>query len=228
MENLSLWKIGGKSFLYITVALTIILAIAKYVFKVETGDLFSLGQLLVELMLIPTVIAGFYFTAIEFRASQQTPDLHLYWELQDKQLKNTSILKMPPGNGRGRTPRLIVKNEGKSITTWYLIRLDFPTKVFSDNEPKLIREVGNRRDHPTIDSHWHTDVSAEKISWQFMSNGEYALYPNYSQPICVIDFEFSSNKEYPENYAIPFVIYCDRGKEVSGELFLSLQRQEKQ
>lgn len=225
MENRSLWKMGGKYLLYITIALMAILVIAKIVFKVETGDLFSLGQLLVELTLIPTVIVGFYFTAIEFRASQQTPDLHLYWETQDKKLATTSTLKMPPGNGKGRTPRLIVRNEGKSITTWYLIRLDFPTDIFSDNEPRLIREVGNKKDHPTIDSHWHADVSSEKISWQFMSNGEYALYPNYAQPICVIDFEFSRAKKYPDSYVIPFMIYCDKGKEVSGKLLLSLQQQ---
>ena len=46
----------------------------------QWGDVFSLGQLLVALILVQFAIFEFIKASDEFEKSQTTPDMDLYWE----------------------------------------------------------------------------------------------------------------------------------------------------
>jgi hypothetical protein len=117
-----------------------------------------------------------------------------------------------------------VKNEGKAITTWYLIKFEIAKEVYLGEVPRINRLVGDIISSPTSDTHWHINNLPEKQIWSFMSNGMYALYPNYHQPFSEIDFNFSIEEKYPDSCTIPFVIYTDKGKEEKGELKLNYYR----
>ncbi len=201
-------------------------AISMLIFQLLPGDTFSLGQLIVELILIPTVIVGFIATIIQFRESQETATPRLYWETKTGTLAKAIDLTMPPGNGRARTPRLVIINEGKAITTWYLIQFEVAKEVYLRDAPRINRLVGDIISSPTSDTHWHFDTLPEKQFFSFVSNGMYALYPKYTQPLGEIDFNFSVEEKYPDSCTIPFVIYTDKGKEEKGNLKIRFVKEE--
>lgn len=217
-NNKTLWTIGLIGSILACCLITFLTAIGQLIFQLEIGDTLSLGQLNSELILIPIVILGFITTIIQFRASQETAIPKLYWEINNGSFVEAIDLILPSGNGRARTPRLVIRNEGKAITTWYLIQFEVTKDVYLKDIPKINRLVGDLISSPTIDTHWHSNTLPEKQVWSFMSNGMYALYPKYTQPLGEIDFNFSVEEKYPDSCIIPFVIYTDKGKEEKGKL----------
>lgn len=217
-SNILLWTIGVTGIILACCSVTFLTAIGQIIFQLQPSDTFSLGQLSVELILIPTVIVGFVVTIIQFRASQETATPRLYWEVHNGSFVESIDLVLPPGNGRARTPRLAIRNEGKAITTWYLIQFEIANDVYIKDAPRIIRLVGDIISSPTNDTHWHFNTLPEKQVFSFMSNGMYALYPDYAQPLGEVDFNFSVEEKYPDGCIIPFVIYTDKGKEEKGNL----------
>ena len=225
-SNKSLWVIGVTGIILACCSVTFITALGQTIFQLQPGDIFSLGQLSVELILIPTVIIGFVVTIIQFRETQETAIPRLYWEVNNGSFVESIDLVLPPGNGRARTPRIVIRNEGKAITTWYLIKFEITKDVYLGDAPRINRLMGDVISSPTSDTHWHISTLPEKHIWSFMSNGIYALYPKYTQPLGEIDFEFSIEEKYPDSCTIPFVIYTDKGKEEKGKLKIRFVKEE--
>jgi hypothetical protein len=226
-NNKSLWIIGITSIIMACCLVTLLTTTGQLIFNLQPGDIFTLAQLSVELILIPTVIIGFIVTIIQFRASQELAKPQLYWKTKIGNFVKSIDLTVPRGTGIVQTPRLVIRNEGKAVTTWYLVRFDIPKEIYLAINPEINRLVGEHLNSSTDDSHWYLDSFPEKQSRFFMSNGKFALYPNYPQPLCEINFIFSGDEKYPENCVIPFVIYSDKGKEEKGELKIRLLKNEK-
>jgi len=218
-SNKSLWIIGGAGIILACCLATSLTAIGQLVFHLQPGDTFTLGQLSVELVLIPTVIVGFIATIIQFRASQETATPQLYWETQAGNfVKSIELTISQAATSLIHTPRLVIRNEGKAVTTWYLVQFEIVKEIYLENAPRMNRLVGENINSSIDDSHWYFNSLPEKQIWSFMSNGKYALYPNYAQELGEINFIFSGDEKYPESCTIPFVIYSDKGKEAKGEL----------
>ncbi len=178
------------------------------------GDAFSLGQLLVELILLPIVIASFIYATQQFLESQELPKPQLYFEVSENNYSQT-IKWGKNKNGTTSTPAIVLKNEGKSITSWYLVLLNISSDIYLDTQP--LRSPLNVQPN-VYDPHWETISVANGVQWRFASQGEYALYPEYIQKLCTITFIFSEKKTYPKNCTVPYIIFSDRGKKVIGEL----------
>ena len=207
MKNYSIQRIGWISVLAIVLILPTILFIAKILFNLAPGDTFSLGQLLVEATLVPTVIIGFIIAITEFRLSQNTPKPRLYWEQSPGIITSEVNLKLPPGTGLIPTPRLVLKNEGKTVTAWYRVKFDIPETIYLDRPPSVERLIGDKIGLVTSDSHWHFERLSNITRWVFTSDGKYALYPNDLQPFCMLLFHISGDKQYPTECKIPFIIF---------------------
>jgi hypothetical protein len=179
------------------------------------GDAFSLGQLLVELILFPLAIVSFIFAAQQFVASQELPKPQLYFEPSEGNFSHTIKLTRTARDISVSTPAIIIRNEGKSITSWYLVVLNISSDTYLDQPPQ--RHQLNVQPH-VHDPHWETISIASGQQWRFTSQGEYALYPEYTQRLCSISFTYTGGKKYPANCKIPYIIFSDRGKKVSGEL----------
>lgn len=219
MNTDSFWK-QVRKYLFLTVfVISIILYISRTVLKLNLGDTFSLGQLLVESILFPFAVAGFVYATQQFLEAQQLPEPHLYWESPEGNFTSTIKLDVQLNSLYNWTPRLILRNEGKVVTNWYLVQLDIPREIYLSNEPSP-RVLTSARN--VVDSHWQVEHYPDKTRWVFMSNGEFALYPNYIQPFCAIMFQFSKDEKYPNVCYIPYVIYSDRGKEKKGKLTINL------
>lgn len=179
------------------------------------GDAFSLGQLLVELILLPIVIASFVYATQQFLESQELPKPQLYFEVSENNFMDKIKLTRTSKDISTSTPAIILKNEGKSITRWYLVVLNISSEFYLDHQPD--RRPLNVQPH-VHDPHWETLSIASGQEWRFASQGEYALYPEYIQRLCLINFFYSGGKKYPNIFKIPYVIFSDRGKKVVGEL----------
>jgi len=225
-NNRLLWIVGITAILLACCLVTLLTVIGQLTLNLQPGDVFTLAQLSVELILIPTVIIGFIFTIIQFRASQEAATPRLYWETKTGNLVKSIDRITPSGNARVRTPRLVIRNEGKAITTWYLIQFEIAKEVYLRDAPRINRLVGDIISSPTNDTHWHFNTLPEKQISSFMSNGMYALYPKYTQPLGEIDFNFSVEEKYPDSCTIPFVIYTDKGKEEKGNLKIRFVKEE--
>ena len=111
MGNRSFFGIGLAALailvavVYLLVYLSLFLGNKIYGF--EADALFSLGQLVVEILLIPIVVIGFYIAVYEFRASIQTPKLDLFWEPQTNRYEKSVSIVIPSGTGGVQTPRLV-------------------------------------------------------------------------------------------------------------------------
>jgi hypothetical protein len=218
-NNKSLWIIGITGIILACCLVTLLTAIGQLAFQLQPSDVFTLGQLSVELILIPTVIVGFIATIIQFRASQETAKPQLYWKTKTGNFVKSIDLTIPQAaTSIVQTPRLVMKNEGVAVTTWYLVQFEITKEIYLENTPRMNRLIGENINSSIDDSHWHFDSSTEKQIWSFMSNGKYALYPNYAQELGEINIIISGEEKYPESCTIPFVIYSDKGKETKGEL----------
>ncbi len=203
----------------ICLILMVISVISFFYLHWSTSEVLTLDQLIVELVGFPVAIYSFMIAAREFAASQQLPKPNLYWGLENGQLVKAAELEMPSGGGDTKAMRLILKNEGDNVTTWYLVQFDVPKDLSNKAHMKTL--VGGQI-HDS--SHWKIEKPLEKLSYIFMSNGEFALYSDYPQPLGEIHFIFTGTEKYTESSIIPFIIYSDKSKKVKGELTLNFVR----
>src|SRR5262245_16325206 len=104
-----------------TVIITIIFI---FISSLSYSYIFSLVQLIINIVLLPVIIIGFDITMREFRKSQDTPDLDLMWEVSPGKLEksiNIDYVTLPHQHAR-----LVVVNNGKAVAVWYVAYFDLP------------------------------------------------------------------------------------------------------
>jgi hypothetical protein len=215
----------GK-WLALTLFFLVILGISFFYFlqyePANSGDHFSRGQLFVDILLIPIAIFGFLFTITEFRLSQLSPDLTLIWqdhEPTNDQLtvislsidKNTRIYPLP-------TPVIELNNSGDIITNWYLLQFVFLDQRFTINDKvSLIKRNKNS------DEYWEKIEIPNRTSFIFRSQGKFAAYPEFNQPICMFNLRFRSvdiDQDFIDDLEIFYTIFSDKAKKVTGKLIV--------
>lgn len=213
----SKWK--RKILLYIALSYAFIFVIMLgfwiYGFDVGIpGDLYSFGQFLVELILIPIVIYGFIMAKEEleiavkqFKISQEKPDLDLYWKTGEDQRSNKLELKI---DSRGLIPfKPELFNNGDAIAIWFMVQISIPAWL----EVHCERLVG------TPDNMEQKQVGDQMV-FTFMSDGQTGAYPRVGLPLVTILAHLINSKSYEEEYKIPYTIITDRADKKSGNLIL--------
>lgn len=133
-----------KQRIWVVVAIIAVLAFCAwamimyigYTREPDLGDAFSLGQLILEALLIPAAIISLWYATREFQKGQRRPALYLAWDdnvLTD--LKKTEMyLKRPDPLGTETPPRvnrsIALHNSGNNVAIWYSINLSFPVELF--------------------------------------------------------------------------------------------------
>jgi hypothetical protein len=217
----SIWRVSRKYIVISLLVIIILIILFQIAFKLQPGESFSLGQLIIDAILLPIAITGFIFALTEFRVNQQIPKLNLYLEEQNGIFVKSIIVSKPSGGDVVSEYRLklVLKNEGGVVTTWYLVQFEIP-EIFCSKNKTVVEPLIGGKFYPTqvdsADAHWRLDPDKESNKSSFMSNGKFALYPNYPQPLCNINISLSPEK--PSDCNIPYVIYSDKGKEENGKL----------
>lgn len=218
--------IGAMSLFLVVVILVIVLLIFQYLLNLNLDQTISLGQFLIELMLIPIVIIGFLFAMDEFQASQQVAKLSLSWESKTGNNSDFLVLSIPILDGAANIwePRIIINNSGKAVSNWFLIRLEIPEELFIiDNDGDAYFNLFRissllTKNNVQNSPYWMSEHRPDKLVLEFMSNGDYASYPNHPLPLCSIQLSIIKTQNYPKVCTLPYTIYTNQGNMSSGNL----------
>src|SRR6266700_4819936 len=199
MFNRLKWVFYIVSFICsIILLLLLLIALTSYFksrYTFNLSDTLAFAQLVLSIILLPTVIFGFVITFQSFRASQDQPDIDLFLETEsgvhEKSIKFDSSEILKPRAERTDHPieterpfGLVIINTGNAIALWYAIHITFQfDEAYSDrylNWTQFYKMI--------VGQHWqinHEERGKNKrFDGMFMSEGSLALYPNMPIKIC--------------------------------------------
>ena len=189
----------------------------------SSGDLFSMGQLILEASLIPIAVYGFTYAVEEFKKSLERPELSLLFldDSGNESKKITLSSDLPEHNNIEEYPRfkipIYLKNSGDIVAIWYSIRLSIPLELLGTlhteilNSKSLIRKLGFDNKLGSTQN-WSSNESDGILDVRFESKGEIASYPDQELLLGVIDFSVSPNdNKYGGKFPLRYTIYTDKG-----------------
>jgi hypothetical protein len=189
----------------------IVTYIIKNYFGLSSSDTLAMAQLILALLLLPTVLFGFFITVQAFRESQDLPDLDLFLEpetgLYEKSLKfnSSEIFKRRKEQSENKfllteIPfSFVIQNKGNAIALWYAISIS----IQFDAAPNFYLDW--TQFYKTSGEHWQINheerEKSKRFEGMFMSKGSLASYPNLPIKICEMNtgwflVENSPTKEY--------------------------------
>lgn len=206
----------------------------KNYFGLNSADTLAFAQLVLSMLLLPTVLIGFIITVQAFRESQDIPDLDVFFEaktgIYEKSLKfNSSEILKRRKEGELRSIHqselpfaLAIKNKGNTIALWYAISIN----IQFDATPQAYLDW--TQFYKTSGEHWqinHTELDTNmRFEAMFMSNGTLASYPNLPLKVCEMNTGwFLEEKSPTKEYQISYTIVTDRGYKKQGSLKLTFQ-----
>jgi len=200
------------------------LAYLRFVADGNFGEVFSLGQVILEIFLLPVAVWGLWMAVEEFRNSQRRPGLYLIWggeeNAQSKEL-SLQLSKKEIDINSSNTPKhiaqsIVLQNEGNNVATWFSVHMEFPVELLGKGAPHfwstdLIRLLGFKNEYGGGD-HWDLSrgPSAEDVVLQ--SNGTLASYPQQRVILGTLWFiPVPEGKSEVQRYRIKYKIFTDVG-----------------
>jgi hypothetical protein len=206
----------------------------KNLFGFNTSDTLAIAQLVLSLLLLPTVLVGFFITVQAFRESQDLPDLDLFLEtksgVSEKSLKfnSSDILQLRTNselryNQTEQPIAFVIKNTGNAIAVWYAIRITIQYDVAPPS-----RYLNWNQFYGMVGDYWHLNHEERernnRFEGTFTSNGSFAAYPNMPEKICEMNTGWFLVENTPTKaYEILYTITTDRGDKKDGSLHLIFQ-----
>ena len=166
------------------------------------SDIFSFGQFIADLCLIPLAIVGFYLTLNELRKSQEFADLDIAWEAPNESGNTYSINK--PESLTYQSNQISLSNNGTSPSTLYQVTLEIPAEY---GHIEIKDSSGD----------WRGGIQGEVHKFNFTSNSFLTSFPNASQ-INLGKIHFYEPKKLPEKVLIQYFIASDKGEYKKGKL----------
>jgi hypothetical protein len=74
-----IWKRYVLPIILIYAATAALVASIKVLLSLNTADTLSLAQLILTMLLLPTVVLGFTYTVLTFKEAHELPDLDMFW-----------------------------------------------------------------------------------------------------------------------------------------------------
>jgi len=216
-----------------------LLGYIRFVPEGNFGDLFSLGQLILDAALLPVAAWGLWMAVEEFRKSRRQPHLYLTWDdevLADNR-ELTVYIKRPDVKGNKTPDRvncsIALNNDGNNVAVWYSISLSFPAGLFVGRDvpsgwsTELIGLSGFYSEHGGA-GNWTRNQMPATREEIFQSNGNQACYPEQKITLGTLKFV-----PVPEGvgefqiYRIKYKIFTDVGhSRIDILLFGLLSRQD--
>ena len=206
----------------------------KNLIGLNSSDTLAMAQLVLSLLLLPTVLVGFYITVQAFRESQELPDLDLVLKTNSGIYQNnlkfssSSIMqRRKESEGRSRESELpialAVINMGNAIAVWYAISIT----IQFDATPQA-RYLDWTQFYKTGGEHWQRNFAeletSKRFQTMFMSNGTLAAYPKMPLNICEMNTGWFLVENSPtKDYYISYTIVTDRGFKKQGALKVTFQ-----
>jgi len=176
-------------------------------------------QLILDLILLPTVIIGFVMAIKEFRKSQALPNLELLWSggMTVTREGKPFILEASEHREKNFPLLLHVKNDGTSIATKYRIRFDVPRELVAQKTLQVHWERGG-------DDCREISTTLDTKRYEFKSNDQYALYPGEVVHFATLKIKLLPQSQYPEQVLIRHSVVTDKTKIQHGVLKLKIRK----
>ncbi len=193
------------------------------------ADRFVLGQFLMQILVLPIAIIGFFWTFHQIRKAQEVTDLHLYWSTGVNKKEEELPLKIPKSD---ITLPISLKllNEGHLVAVWYLVEFRIPNEIARFAEIKFggISAGEGENSRTTMRSeYWKKTqlVENEKTftCFTFKSKGQEAAYPYCELELATVTVRLHGSQKYPLYCEVPYTIATDRGKPQKGKLILRFE-----
>lgn len=206
--------IAGAAVLLIVITLVLV---DRY-FQWSKSDTLALQQLIIAVILLPTAIFGFIFTADAFRKTQTAPALDLRWQTKPGTYEKTLILQQHAGGGTiGSQGTIALVNTGNAIAVWYLVRISIP--VWPRSSQLYTNFAIERWFGKTGESfNWQKELIDEETHVTFFSNGQIACYPGHPLVLGVVNLYVEPDVIYPDVSYITYTIQTDSNQAVHGKL----------
>lgn len=225
MTSQNAWK-------YIAVAYAIVavpLLIAWIVGLRAWGDVFSLGQLLVDAVFLPVAVIGFFMATEEFRKTQATPDLDLHWQPEPGITVKEFVARMPAFGSKTNWKPLVLSNKGNAVSTWYLVKIQIPGELFGDLDQPTWGITGpmQRVPHDQV-GNWRVDILKEgkEVRCEFMSGGQVAAFPDDLRFLADLHFALKADQNYPPTCQVKYTIVADQMRRRDGILTIQILPEE--
>lgn len=174
---------------------------------IPSSDKLSWAQVVIELVLVPLVLFGFYQTRKEIRESQEKPELELRWKL--KKIKDGETIDIPWIRGMHQnddvSEKLMVKNAGERIARFYRIILIYQEGMHGSNIEKWVHNNSLIRSTFTC------------------SDDEDVVFPDGHLRLGPLTWNFRSDQNH---YLVMYEIYCDGAKLKAGYFNIALVEQD--
>jgi hypothetical protein len=178
-------------------------------------------QLFLDVLLLPTVIIGFWRATVEFRKAQALPNLELFWSggMTVTREGNFLVLETSEHLEKNFPLMLHVKNKGTSIATWYRINFDVPRELARPEDPELCKVEWRKQERG------EKDINPTMSRYTFKSNGEPALYPGEVVHIATLEIKLFPQLQYPKQTQIRYSVVTDRTKIQHGVCKIKIRSQ---
>jgi hypothetical protein len=193
------------SMLFYIISVIILIIMVKLMAVYQWGDIFSLGQLVVDFCLVPIAIIGFVVTITELRKTQQRAALDIFWMTSGDELSKSYTFEYPK-TANFITYPIVLINKGNSPSIHYQINLECS---LSYGRPKM------------RSADWkHARHQIHKFI--FRSEMQYISFPE--DKVELGEMEFSEANQLPEKIELCYRIFSDNGEYKSGRLQIEFQK----
>ena len=217
---------------HVIVFLYVVLVVISTFISAFIAQWLNISDASTILALIQTVLAILVFIPTIFAFVQQLLSLQVFPELDLEWLNESKKLKIPTRNVATRIISPYINNTGNAVTPWFMVRIFIPTDLIKslqeteDDQSLLDIEL-----KPSIgkDENWnmflYNNHGEESLVYTFLSNGQYASYPDDKLELGVIRIKLYPNKVYRTSYKIKYTITNDKGPKKNGEFVLQLEKE---
>ncbi|MEX1143478.1 MAG: hypothetical protein WEC16_01450 [Anaerolineales bacterium] len=195
---------GVKTAIYTFVAYAVIAIILGFSWCLGVTDLskvFSLAQVVVELILVPIIIFGLLWTATEVRKAQETSDLSLIFRYDD--IKTTVLENWEyPSSAYFYTPSIRIVNDGVSPSINHKLIVEIPAGL------RIVHEFDAQNNGQILE----LLIRSEEVGG--------VIYPE--DEVEIGRFKIDANTMRPkEALTFKYRIYSDRQSKKTGELIIN-------
>lgn len=192
--------------MYIFISI-VVLGVGGIFFRQSTGswgDIFSLGQFLADICVMPFAILAIYLTLQELRKLQEHAELNIGWETPEGVSKEFSENR--PLSANFYSPSIVLSNIGTTPSIHYQITLEVPI------------ETGRTK---MVDHNWKGDRQGNYQKFIFTSASNFVSFPN-APYINLGKIEFTETNLLPIEIVIKYYIASDKDDYQSGKLIIKL------
>ena len=200
------------------------LAYIRFVTDGNFGEMFSLGQITIEILFLPVAVWGLWMAVEEFRNSQRRPRLYLTWgggaNTQNKELtlrlSRTDIDINSKNTPNRITQPIVLQNEGNNVATWFSVHMECPVELLGKDaphywSPELLSLLGFKNEYSGSD-HWDLSRGPLIEDVIFQSNGTLTSYPQQQVILGVLWFlPIPGGESEVQHYRIKYKNFTDVG-----------------